>query len=184
VTFSPIHIGFSTPRKFNPASAVVRWFTQSKASHAFFIYFDHDWHLDMVLEAHEVGFRLIPYERFQQRNRIVAVYTPMLDINVGTARVVKEFLGRAYDFGGLFGMSIVMLGRWLRRKWRNPWDSSKAAFCSEACVLALKYSDYPKAEHLTPHEMGPQDLMDFLDREAILSSNQLIKKQSVDSGRV
>lgn len=175
-SFSSIHIGFSTPKKFNPVSAIVRWFSKSSASHAFFIYYDHEWKMDMVMEAHEVGFRLLPYERFKQKNNIVATYTPLLDINVGTARVVKEFLGRAYDFGGLFGMAIVLLGRFLRRKWRNPLNSSHAAFCSEACALALLYSDFPQAETLQPNEMGPQDLMDFLDEAATKSSGKLVRK--------
>lgn len=175
-TYSSIHIGFSTPKKFNPVSAVVRWFTGSQASHSFFIYFDKEWKMDMVMEAHEVGFRLLPYERFKQANNVVATYTPLMDINAGTARVVKEFLGRAYDFGGLFGMAVVLFGRFLRRKWRNPWNSSHAAFCSEACALALLYSDFPQAETLHPTEMGPQDLMDFLDEQVTKSHGKLIRK--------
>lgn len=170
------HVGFSTPKAFNPVSWLVRKFTGAACSHAWFLYYDKDWGFDVVLEAHELGFRLLPYEHFKRQNNIIALFIPKMDIDVGLARVAKEFLGRAYDFGGLLGMSVVLLGRFLKRKWRNPFQSSKAAFCSEACVLALLYSDFPQAEHLLPHETSPQDLMNFFEDMLAKSKDKLVHR--------
>jgi hypothetical protein len=164
-------IGFSTPARFNPVSWLVRRLTGSKASHAFFIYDDMDWGCQMVLEAHELGFRLIPLEHFRRRNKVLAVFEPCVDISAGVQFVALEYLGEPYDFGGLIGFSFVLLGRWLRKKWHNPLHSTKAVFCSEACVVALQCVNYPNASGLVPYDTEPQALFDFCSQEMPLAGN-------------
>jgi hypothetical protein len=157
-------IGFSTPKKFNPVSWLVRKLTGSTASHAFFVYHDKDWDADMVLEAHEFGFRLMTLALFEKSNEIVATFNPRSPIDAGVQFVALEYLGRAYDWGGLLGSAVLLLGRWLKRKWHNPWNSSKAVFCSEVVVIALQKSGYLGAPELVPHDTTPQDLLEFLTR--------------------
>ena len=154
-------IGFSTPKHFNPVSWLVRKVTSSAASHCFFIYFDVDWQADMVLEAHEFGFRLMSLSRFEKRNEVVATFNTTIDIGEGLKHVALEFRGTSGDEGGLLGAAVVMLGRWLKRKWRNPLNSSQSVFCSEAVTLALQKSGYPGADGLVPHSTTPQDLLTF-----------------------
>src|SRR5574343_542682 len=96
--------GFSTPVSFNPISWLVRKFTKSRVSHVWFKYFDADFNMDMVMEAHELGFRLLPYERFKKNNKIVAVWSTKDDLGSGL-RWAATWLGTAYDFSGLFGMT-------------------------------------------------------------------------------
>jgi hypothetical protein len=158
-------IGFSTPKKFNPISWLVRKISGSTASHAFFIYSDKDWQADMVMEAHELGFRLIPLAHFEKKNEIVASFVPKQTIDDGVRFVALEYLGTVYDFGGLFGGALLMLGRWLKRKWHNPWDSSHAVFCSEAVVIAMQKTNYPGAGLLVARDTTPQDLLQFFTTE-------------------
>lgn len=155
-----IKIGFST-HKHNLLSAVIRWFTKSEVSHCWLLVDDPFFGAPMVLEASEVGLRLTNYADFKKANDVVfLVETPFpLDAGVHDA---WGWLGSAYDFGGLFGMSFVMLGRWLKQKWGNPFASKSARFCSEAIVQILQDAKYPGSETCVAQETGPQDLLDFL----------------------
>ena len=160
-------IGFSTPKHFNPVSWLVRKITGSAASHAFFIFHDKDWDAEMVMEAHELGFRLIPLDHFEKKNDIVATFTPRSSIEEGLKIVALEYLGTMYDYGGLFGGIITRVGKWLKRKWHNPLESSKAVFCSEAVVIALQKSKYPGSETLEAKDTTPQDLLNYFANEPI-----------------
>jgi len=164
-------IGFSTPHRFNPVSWLVRTLTGAKCSHTWFMYHDKDWGVDMVLEAHELGFRLIPYSRFKKLNIVISVYAPTsVDLDKGVSLVARKFLGTAYDFGGLFGMAFVLLGRWLKKKWRNPLNT-RGVFCSEAAVIALQHSEFPNSRLLIASQTSPTELECFL-------------KQALDQGSV
>ena len=159
-------VGFSTPRHFNPVSWLVRLLTGSACSHAFFIYYDDEWCQDFVLEAHEFGFRVVLLARFQKKNDIVAIFKPKTSIETGVQFVAVEYLGSTYDYGGLLGTLVLLLGRWLHRKWRNPWSSARAVFCSEAVTLALQKAGYAGADQLISQDTTPQDLLEFFTREA------------------
>lgn len=155
-------IGFSTPKFFNPVSWLVRKFTGSRASHAFFIYHDKDFDMEMVMEAHELGFRLTPLDHFTKYNKLVKVVTPKFSIDGGLVQVAQRYLGSMYDYAGLIGMAVVMLGRWLRLKWTNPFRGSKFVFCSEAVILAMRSS--PGYENLElDSENDPQALLTYFE---------------------
>lgn len=154
-------IGFSTPKRFNPFSWAIRRITGSEASHAWFTYHDRDWDLPMVLDAHETGFRLITLDAFRARNKIVAIVATKQDLDPGL-RQAALWLGSRYDFAGLIGMVVVLVGRWFKRRWRNPFRSSRSVFCSESVVRVLREVKYPGAENLDPESTTPQDLMEFL----------------------
>jgi hypothetical protein len=153
-------IGFSTPRSFNPVSWLVRRFTRSECSHCFFLYWDDDFECDMVLEAHELGFRLITWQRFIRKNRIIALVEPAWPLDTGFLKL-GQWVGSAYDFGGLFGQAVVQLGRWFQRKWRNPFRSSRSMFCSESIARCMQWASHPDARSFSPEETAPQDLLVF-----------------------
>lgn len=156
-------IGFSTPKFFNPVSWLVRKFTKSRASHAFFVYHDVDFDMPMVMEAHELGFRLTPFEHFSKHNKIVKLVTPKNPIDVGLRIIASRYLGSMYDYAGLIGMAIVLLGRWLHRKWRNPFRGSRYVFCSESVIMAMKTS--PGYERVDlDNDSSPEDLLEFFER--------------------
>ena len=118
----------------------------------------------MVMEAHELGFRLLPYESFKRENNVVAVFTPREDTTVALRWCAKK-LGDAYDFGGLVGMAWVLLGRMFKKRWRNPLENSHAMFCSEMAVTMLQRAGTPWAKSLVASRVSPQDLMDLFEKE-------------------
>ena len=156
----PTLLGFSTPRNFNAVSWLVRRITGSEVSHCFFLYWDDDFECDMVLEAHELGFRLITWKRFLTHNRIVALVQPTHSVDPGFVKL-GEWVGSYYDFLGLLGQAFVQMGRWLRRKWRNPSQSPHSMFCSESIVHCMAGAGHPEAGAFSPKETTPQDLLVF-----------------------
>lgn len=160
----PYRIGFSTTTHL--LSRVIRWFTDAAVSHAWVLYYDEDFDCDCVLEFTEGGCRITTYASFQKKNKIVKVWTPQCSIRTGFTKM-REWLDAGYDYLGLFGMIWVQLGRWLHRKWKNPWASSKKAFCSEGVARVLLYANYPGLEYLDPERTTPADLLEFARREEL-----------------
>jgi hypothetical protein len=124
-----------------------------------------DWHpgwkKDIVLEAHESGFRVVTLAQFEKHNIIVRII-PVNGLDLGIRHVV-DLLGRGYDFPGLLGMAAVLSGRAITgRKLRNPFQNGASPFCSEICVAALQFCGFPGARTLDAGSTSPQDLMDFL----------------------
>jgi hypothetical protein len=156
-------VGFSTPKIFNPLSWLVRKVTGSSASHAFFVYWDQDFDLDMVMEAHEFGFRLTPFALFEKKNHVVGLYRPNKSIDVGLKYVAQNYLGTVYDYGGLLGQIAVQLGRWFKRKWLNPFRGSKNVFCSEAVCIAMQHSPGYEDFKEDPDSVDPQTLMQYFE---------------------
>lgn len=152
-------VGFSTSK--GPLSAVIRRVMRSPSSHAFLIYYDEDLGTDMVLEAVGEGFHLITLERVKKTSTVVEVIDLKRSLNQGLA-FLAGWLGTRYDTAGLLGMGWVLAGRAIRRRWRNPFGSSKSMFCSEAITRALKADGFPGVDGLDPEATSPADLMAFL----------------------
>ncbi len=155
-----VKIGFSTARD-NPASFLIRRISGSRASHAWLLLRVDPFGQEFAFEASEFGVRLVPWSAFRRQNRIVAVFEPAVPLEPAMPRA-GELLGAYYDFTGLVGMAFVMLGRWLKRKWRNPLNSAKAVWCSELVAHVLKWAGHPGVEKLAPARTSPQDLLDLL----------------------
>jgi len=154
-------IGFTTS-KTSWISRIIRWFTAGRSSHTFVVYHDVDFERDMIMEATEGGFKITPFSRYE--SSLVAIFTPKYSIEVGLRKSV-DWLGEGYDYAGLFGMAWVELGRWLKRKWRNPWRDSKTMFCSEAVARIMIDSDYPGTKGWDPQSIDPEMLLDFFEKE-------------------
>lgn len=167
MTSQNLRIGFSTVTN-SIVSRFVRWLTKSKCSHAFFVYYDEDFEADIVMEASDVGFRDIPLAVFAKQNTIVALITPKVNIDAGFKWVALNYLGTGFNYSGLLGNIFVLMGRWLKRKWNNPWDKPGSVFCSEVVVVAMQYKDnptiYPGVGLLTPKNTNPADLLAFMEQ--------------------
>jgi hypothetical protein len=157
-----VRIGFSTSNSW--ISRIIRWFTDSRVSHCFFVYYDTDWGRDMVMEATSGGFRIVAYSIYEQST--LTLLRLKYPVESGLSDAV-DWLGEAYDYEGLFGMAWVELGRWLKRKWANPLRSANAMFCSEAVVRVLQASNYPNADTLDAQSTDPQMLLEFLSQSTV-----------------
>ena len=166
---SSTRIGFSTPKRYNPLSALIRRVTDSETSHTWFLYYDEDFKMDVVMESHLTGFRLIPFSAFEKHHRVVSITCPEVDLDGALAKMAM-WVGSNYDFMGLLGVGFTRLGRFLKHKWKNPFSGSKYMFCSEACVRVLQWAGFPKADELNPDSTSPQDLLDFLRLATVVKS--------------
>jgi hypothetical protein len=155
-----VRVGFSRPRAFNPLSWLIMRAQRSEVSHTFLVYFDEEWGADFVLEAHELGFRLLPFARFQRENVVVGLFRTKVDLEPGL-KWAANWLGTTYDFGGLLGMAWVMLGRMLRKRFRNPLQNSHSMFCSEMNVRVLQFCAEPGSERIASSGTSPLDLLRF-----------------------
>src|SRR5512135_225506 len=105
-----VFIGFSTPRRWNPLSWLIRLLTRSRASHAWLLVDDPVFALRLVLEAHSTGFRLVTLARFARDNRVVALVQPAHPIDQGLPEA-GTWLGEKFDTVGLVGMTWVVVRR-------------------------------------------------------------------------
>ena len=157
-----VKIGFSSGSRLS--SRIIKFFTRSHISHAFLIIEDSFLGSDMVMEATPGGFRLITLSQFARTHDIVAVFDIPHSLEKGV-RKSASWLGRKYDYLGVFGTAFVLLGRWMKLKWANPFNT-KAIYCSEAIVYILQVSNYPGALELDPASTTPADLYSFLKKSS------------------
>ncbi len=163
--YPTVYIGFSD-QAWNPLSWIVSIFTKSRASHVWLVTSLFD--TKCVVEAGAFGFfpsRTL--KRFRAKNRIVSLIPIQHDLTPGM-RWAAESFGERYDYGGLFGMVVVVAGRFFHRRWRNPIGSRHALFCSEAVAEILKRSGYPGAEAFVPEETTPEQILKFLESGNVL----------------
>ncbi|MGC3996867.1 MAG: hypothetical protein QM767_04770 [Anaeromyxobacter sp.] len=157
-----VYVGFSTPRRWNPLSALIRAMTRSVTSHAWLLVEDPLFQLRLVLEAHSSGFRLVSFTRFVKDNKVVALVAPGHPIEPALP-AAGEWLGQSFDVLGLFGIFLTLIARWFQqRPWKNPFPTPSALFCSESVVRALQAADYPGAGGLDPEATSPAALLTFL----------------------
>jgi hypothetical protein len=157
-----VFVGFSTPRRWNPLSWLIRVGTRSRASHAWLLVEDPLFKLRLVLEAHSTGFRLVTLARFARDNTVVAIATPAHPLDPGLPQA-GGWLGERFDTAGIIGMAWVVARRFFHLSpGRNPFRSTQALFCSESVVRTLKAAGYPGAEGLVDEEETPADVLAFL----------------------
>jgi hypothetical protein len=154
-----VSIGWSTPKKDNIMSWLIRKIQRSKDSHVWMLIEDSSFVLPLVLESH-YEFRFVTYEKFKNENKIVTVMTPSPTIVSGIDAVLGD-LGTGYDLKGTFGALFVVVGKWLKKKIHNPFSSPHRLFCSESVARVLVAAKYPGAELLVPEDTTPEDLMEF-----------------------
>jgi hypothetical protein len=158
-----VFIGFSTPRLWNPLSALIRAMTRSRVSHTFLLVEDPMFELRLVLEAHSTGFRLVSLTRFVKDNKIVALVKPSHPVEPGLP-LAGEWLGEKFDVLGLFGIFITLLARYFRqRPWKNPFPTPSALFCSEGVIKTLKAAAYPGSAKLGEETTTPAEVLAFFE---------------------
>lgn len=141
-------------------SRVIRFLTKSKASHVCLLYYDLNFRDWMIIEAAEHGFSLIQLDKFCEKNRVITILVPKYDIANGL-RHISRWFSTDYDYSGLVGMSVVLFGRMIKKRFKNIFQQKRKRFCSESVVQMLQAIDYPKSDKLNASETTPDDLERF-----------------------
>jgi hypothetical protein len=172
----PVFVGFSTPRRWNPLSALIRRMMNSQTSHVWLLVEDPLFELRLVLEAHSTGFRLISLAQFVKDNKVVRLLQPAHSLRSGLPEA-GGWLGDEYDVRGLFGIFLTQVAKWFRIKtMKNPFTSARSLFCSEAVVRVLKAAHYPGADQFHDETTTPAELLSFFEAEPgakVISGEQL-----------
>jgi hypothetical protein len=111
----------------------------------------------VIIEDTAGGVRIYPRKRWESGRKIVREYSFIPRMEDGL-KVAIQRVGDSYDYVGLVGMLWVMLGRWLRKKWRNPLAKAGSAWCSEFVVRMDVDHQIPEWEGLDPETVTPRDL--------------------------
>ena len=151
-------IGFSNSTSF--ISRLIMWFTRSKASHCFIIFYDNTLDCYMIFESSIKGPALQTLEQFKKNNNIILIIPAKVDLLPGIKKEIS-FLEDNYDFIGIIGMMFVSIGRFFNKFWKNPLNT-KNFWCSELVTEVLRNSDYPHITQIDSSVTTPQDLIKFL----------------------
>lgn len=156
-----VKVGFSTGKR-SPVSAVIRWATRSKVSHAYLIVDDPTLGDELILEADRGGFQFCRYLTFKKSNNVIAEVP--VDLSAAAVQQADQWVGEVgYDYEGLVGEAIVKLALWFKRKISNPMHDPRSMFCSEAMTRLLQIAKYPGADTLVPQDTSPEALLEFLE---------------------
>lgn len=158
----PIYVGFSFGTSW--VSKIITWITGNGPSHAFLLYPDptFGW---VQLGSESGGWMLLPAEQIKHETR--GLYRiPYSDLWRGL-RKNADRIGCGYDFGGLLGMApVIVLWRLLKVKIRNPLQSAKRWFCSEAVNVVIR--DGGGEVGIEPGATDPKRLeLDLIARGAV-----------------
>ena len=124
-----ITICFTTPKRWTLMSRLIRWFTNSKVSHAC-IGGINIAGVPVLLGAGAKG--VIPEVRAHYELTDIIVEEYEAEVEDDRVRQVVEELNTKYDFAGVFGFGLMILAwRWFRLRIRKPFTSSRAVWCSE-----------------------------------------------------
>ncbi len=154
-----VQIGFSTQK--GALSWFIRTATRSPASHSFLLFFSEQFGQHMVLEVQGRGFVQVPFDDWQTRNKLLALYEIERDEET-TSRAMHRLgsrLGDAYDTFSLLGFLLI----YIARIWeRNDLDDKNKLICSEMVALFLRWSNIPLHAHLD--RVVPSDLWRLADK--------------------
>jgi len=144
-------------RGSGPLSWVIRYLTGSPVNHALFLVEESG--VELVVGADWNGLVVQTRARWEARGNVVLAVPPLARPLDDGIPALLGMLDEPYDYGGLLGMPVVLLGRRLHRSWRNRLHSPRALFCSEAAATLLRDVGYPGAEQLDPSVVDPGYLM-------------------------
>ncbi len=172
-------IAFSYPKKLGFYSRAVRWFTNSKWSHCFYVAPPYMGEL-MVIET-DLKIQVVPFHKeYVVKNAdAFEVYTPSMasmdDRYLACSKAFKETAGQTYGFLSILWFALKML---FRAGWKDNFFTD-GVICSELLLIYLKNLGGPYADafsHLTVNETSPQDIY-----EVVVFRPDLFQKVGLDA---
>jgi hypothetical protein len=135
------------------------------ASHAFLAWEDPCFGGRMTLGANWNGLTVEPFEALV--NDRPMLYRADFDLWGGIARL-RRYINRPYDYGALFGMTLVEAEKLLaHRIARNPFCHRSDFFCSEFVIAVIRSAGHELLPGVQQGSVDPADLL-----RAVLKSPQ------------
>lgn len=145
---------FATTTKL--ISRLIRWVTGSRVSHAAI---GVVWEgVPVILEATQGGVVLTPRDRWLEHHIVVAEYGFKAGVLVDLPEAIQS-VGRSYDYTGLVGYLVVLIGRRLGRRLRNPFATERGLVCSEFVLCLDKDGSISTWSGLDAEATTPEDLL-------------------------
>lgn len=156
-----------------PISRLIRWVMGSRASHTAIGLLWED--VPVVVEATTGGVKNTPRALWAKDHIVIAEYSFKPGVVVDLSEAITG-LGRAYDYVGLLGYLVVLLGRRLGRKLKNPFAREAGLVCSEFVLCLDKEGSIPEWKGLDPEATTPEDLLQICEAavKSPLSSFQVV----------
>jgi hypothetical protein len=129
-------VGFSTSSWW--VSRVIRFFTRAPVSHTYLVFEGIPEVGHEIYEAAWCGFRISTREKLTSGTTRIVKEIPVAADVTKAFYICRSWLETPYDYAGLFGEAWVMLGKWLGKRWENPWAGAHHMFCSEAATRLLQ----------------------------------------------
>ena len=139
-------------------SVLIRWISRSPVSHSVIGGLELCG-VPVVIHASFGGVQISTMDEFLRHHTLVAEFALMPDVSQELQSAVRK-IGQRYNYVGLFGYIPVLLGRWLKKKWSNPFRSAISTVCSEFIDSVLDDGKIPEMKDLVPSETTPNDLLD------------------------
>lgn len=129
-----IIVGFSTPKKFNLFSWLIRTVGKSPFSHAYIRYYDTYTKTWIIYQASGRLVNMITADNFNKVEKICAEFE--IPVSTETRKKTIEWaqkkLGTPYGVMNIVGIGCVIVARFFGKKIRNPFaDGEKTMVCSE-----------------------------------------------------
>ena len=83
-------IGFSVPKRWSLLSSLIRTITKARTNHVFLLIEDPIFGCELVMEAHETGYRLVPMEVFRRTDQPLCFVVPSVPLDEGIKQSVKR----------------------------------------------------------------------------------------------
>jgi hypothetical protein len=155
-----VTIGFSTSKKWNPFSALIKWWWNTPYSHVY-VRWETPWGFSEILEASGRSVRMVEEEYWKLKNNVIVEYTYEVD-RESFGNLMKEtriHLGKPYGWTQVVGLIF----RELFKLRRNPYsDGMKSFVCSEIAKIAATHIAKKDTTGLDSDTISPVDIENLL----------------------
>jgi hypothetical protein len=155
-----IIIGFSTRKKFNFLSWLIRTAEGTKYSHCYIKFYSETYDSWLIYQASETMINFMSEEQFLIANKYVEEYELTLThtTKVALIRNAVRKAGITYGFLQLFGMMLSFFAdKWFNWEIENPFaDGEKTQACSDLLYYDLK--DEVDFKDFRPEYDGPKKI--------------------------
>jgi hypothetical protein len=158
-------IGFSTSDYW--VSKIIRFFTRAPVSHTYIIIDDIPDVGHELYEAAWCGFRMSTREKLTAGSTVIVKEVSVPMVPGAAVALCRSWLNTPYAYRALVGEAWVQVGKWLGKRWPNPWPDPHHMFCSEAATYLLQLCAGDAALHARVKDLDPRKTDPYELEEAL-----------------